>query len=239
MSYQNVFVMSTSPQWWVKIADFGISKRINSDQTALRTRIGTPRYLAPEVEDDELLDSDYTQAVDIWSLGCVVYHVLVREPPFLTTSSKSKPFPEAQLESRSLDMALKFLRTLLVRDPSQRATARDALSSDWLLNANESLDADFGPSRAESEVKDHLFSQDTKGRQPLQTAFDSAVAGLTIADNPTKFSPRNESLLTKRFHFENVLKRFNAPTLESSMSGELVDLRCAPGHIHLTQGRYR
>lgn len=229
--------MSTSPHWWVKIADFGISKRIDSDQTALRTRIGTSRYLAPEVEDDELLDSDYTQAVDIWSLGCVVYHVLVQEPPFLTTSSKSRPFPEAQLESRSLDMALKFLRTLLVGDPSKRATARDALSSDWLLNANGLLDVDFGPSRAESEVQGHLFSQDTKGRPPLQTAHDSAVAGLTIAHNPTKLSLRSKSLLAGRFG--EAFKRFEALTLEPSMSGELVDLRCALGHIYLTQGRYR
>ena len=133
--------MRKSPHWWVKLADFGISKRIDSDHTALRTRVGTARYLAPEVEDDNLLDCDYTQAVDIWSLGCVVYHLLVQEPPFLTSFSKKKPFPEGLLEAQSLSRALLFIRKLLVQDLVQRVTARDALSSEWLPDANGSLDA--------------------------------------------------------------------------------------------------
>jgi serine/threonine protein kinase len=38
---QNVFVVQKSPDWWIKIGDFGISKRIGENTTSLHTEIGT------------------------------------------------------------------------------------------------------------------------------------------------------------------------------------------------------
>lgn len=76
------------PSWWIKIGDFGISKRVRDwDVTELRTATGTQGYEAPEirgyVEADELnLSSVYTNVVDIWSFGCVIYKVVTRHVPF-------------------------------------------------------------------------------------------------------------------------------------------------------------
>ncbi len=137
---QNVFVMQKTPMWWVKLGDFGITKRIDNEQTALRTRIGTARYLAPEIEDDDFPDSDYTQAVDIWSLGCVIYTILAQTPPFMTTSSKRKPFPEQALKLHSSIDATDFVKGLLAIDPAERPTAKDARSSKWLLDSDDPLD---------------------------------------------------------------------------------------------------
>lgn len=125
--------------WWVKLGDFGITKRIEYEQTALRTRIGTARYLAPEIEDDDFPDSDYTQAVDIWSLGCVIYTILALTPPFMTTASKKKAFPESGLKARSTLDAMDFVRNLLAKDPAERPTAKQARSSKWLLDTVDSL----------------------------------------------------------------------------------------------------
>ena len=47
-----------------KIGDLGISRKIEQDQAA-HTRIGTPRYLAPEVYNGDA----YSFSADIWSLG--------------------------------------------------------------------------------------------------------------------------------------------------------------------------
>lgn len=46
---QNIFVVKDSPGFWVKIGDFGITKRVPHDGTSLRTEIGTLGYVAPEV----------------------------------------------------------------------------------------------------------------------------------------------------------------------------------------------
>src|ERR1700753_1655274 len=39
---QNIFVVQHSPNWWVKIGDFGMSKRVSHNSTILQTKVGTP-----------------------------------------------------------------------------------------------------------------------------------------------------------------------------------------------------
>lgn len=60
----NILVRSRQPLH-IKLSDFGLSKEGNN----LQTFCGTHNYLAPEVYEGRT----YTSAVDIWSLGVVVY----------------------------------------------------------------------------------------------------------------------------------------------------------------------
>ena len=61
----------------VKLGDFGLSKMIQSHDFA-STYVGTPFYTSPEICAAER----YTLKSDIWSLGCVIYELCAREPPF-------------------------------------------------------------------------------------------------------------------------------------------------------------
>lgn len=76
--------MTSSDPIWVKIADFGVSKR--STFTDLRTRCGTDGYMAPELLG--LLrfkfskGEEYSFALDMWSLGCLVHELLTSRRPF-------------------------------------------------------------------------------------------------------------------------------------------------------------
>ena len=78
--------MHKGPDWWVKIADFGISKRATEELTAPRTRTSTPAFAAPEVlglvQSGERLNAPYTNAVDIWSLGAIAFLILTGETLF-------------------------------------------------------------------------------------------------------------------------------------------------------------
>jgi serine/threonine protein kinase len=73
----NILVKSRGPNWWVKIGDFGITKRAGEGLTALRTLHGTLGFIAPEVLIQAgLIDhyeisalQEYTSAVDIWVFG--------------------------------------------------------------------------------------------------------------------------------------------------------------------------
>lgn len=68
----------------VKIGDFGLATRIEYDGERKKTLCGTPNYIAPEI----LLKKGHSYEVDIWSIGCVMYTLLVGTPPFETKSLK-------------------------------------------------------------------------------------------------------------------------------------------------------
>lgn len=61
----------------VKLGDFGLSKLMQSHDFA-STYVGTPFYMSPEICAAER----YTLHSDIWSLGCVMYELCARNPPF-------------------------------------------------------------------------------------------------------------------------------------------------------------
>ena len=61
----------------VKLGDFGLSKLMQSHDFA-STYVGTPFYMSPEICAAER----YTQSSDIWSVGCIMYELCTKEPPF-------------------------------------------------------------------------------------------------------------------------------------------------------------
>ncbi|MEP3480611.1 MAG: serine/threonine-protein kinase [Fuerstiella sp.] len=69
-----------------QISDFGLAKRLNDEaqQTLSGLIVGTPSYMAPEQADG--LSGASSPAVDIYSLGAILYELLVGEPPFKAAS---------------------------------------------------------------------------------------------------------------------------------------------------------
>jgi serine/threonine-protein kinase len=65
------------------VADFGIARAIGSGDTSTSHIIGTAAYMSPEqVDGSQYLDG----RSDIYSLGCVLFEMLVGEPPFRGSS---------------------------------------------------------------------------------------------------------------------------------------------------------
>lgn len=138
---QNIFIVSRSPSWGVRIGDFGISKRLQED-SMLRTMTGTQAYMAPEmfaymVHDEE--EHSYTQAVDVWALGIVLYQMLTLElafgdPKQLYRYYKAQSdFPAAPLSADSITPAcMDFIRQVLQPVPRDRLTSGGAASHTWL-----------------------------------------------------------------------------------------------------------
>jgi serine/threonine protein kinase len=61
----------------VKLGDFGLSKILQSHDFA-STYVGTPFYMSPEICKAE----QYGPHSDIWALGCIVYELCAKTPPF-------------------------------------------------------------------------------------------------------------------------------------------------------------
>ena len=64
---ENIFI---SDDYLIKIGDFGISKILDGTSYAT-TKAGTLLYMAPEI----IRGIKYTNKIDIWSLGCILYEI--------------------------------------------------------------------------------------------------------------------------------------------------------------------
>merc|ERR1740127_294049 len=60
---------------YLKLTDFGFAKTI---EHRTYTLCGTPEYIAPEV----LLNKGHGKPVDWWTLGILIYEMIVGQPPF-------------------------------------------------------------------------------------------------------------------------------------------------------------
>ena len=75
---ENVFLVNGELSR-AKLLDFGLARRPRLDVvTALGRIVGTPAYMAPEQIRGQVPDP----RVDVFALGCVLYHALAGAPPF-------------------------------------------------------------------------------------------------------------------------------------------------------------
>ncbi|ETS75320.1 hypothetical protein PFICI_12264 [Pestalotiopsis fici W106-1] len=136
----NIMVVSKNPDWFVKITDFGVSKRRQQDVTTLHTmQRGTFGFVAPEVL--ELLpDKSYTFSVDMWSMGAVVYRILTNATAFQNLAELFRfatgisAFPTHALESNQTSKeAQDFILKLMKPNPKDRLSASSAARHIWIV----------------------------------------------------------------------------------------------------------
>lgn len=60
----------------VKLIDFGCAKKIYNYERA-HSFLGTTCYIAPEMIMDSITEKGYDKGVDLWSLGILLYEMLV------------------------------------------------------------------------------------------------------------------------------------------------------------------
>jgi serine/threonine-protein kinase CHEK2 len=104
----------------VKLADFGLAKIIG-EESFTTTLCGTPSYVAPEILADSR-NRKYTKAVDVWSLGVVLYICLCGFPPF-SDELYSRDFPYTlshQIKSGRFDYPSPYWDS--VGDPARKSS---------------------------------------------------------------------------------------------------------------------
>ena len=121
----------------VKIGDFGLATKLEFDGERKRTICGTPNYIAPEVLEGK---QGHSFEVDIWSLGVIIYTLIIGKPPFETNDVKTTyrkirmnnfNFPESVSISED---AKDIIRKILVTDPSKRPNIDEILAHKWINN---------------------------------------------------------------------------------------------------------
>ncbi|WP_234429132.1 serine/threonine-protein kinase [Streptomyces sp. AV19] len=123
----------------VKIGDFGIARFVDETSAGLTRAgqiVGTSTYLAPE----RALGRVAGPASDVYALGCVLYHLLVGQPPFWADSPTSllylhvdtPPVPPRQHRADVPYALDAYLLRMLAKEPEARPTAQEV--ADWFAS---------------------------------------------------------------------------------------------------------
>ena len=180
--------------WKIKITDFGLSRLLDCDQQQLTTMCGTPLFLAPEVLSSKK-KGGYGFECDYWSLGVILYLMLVGHPPYNEKEGNLLDlvkygrfsFPKTTW-SKVSPQAKDLVHKLMEMDVEKRFDGKQTLNHEWMQNKNikkrsfvrESDDEKGGyrmPAKkkyknAKGEAKDtNLMSMDSYNLTP----FDSLV----------------------------------------------------------------
>jgi serine/threonine protein kinase/tetratricopeptide (TPR) repeat protein len=108
------------------VADFGIGKAVSAGKSITHTglAVGTPAYMSPEQASGEMSIDGRS---DLYSLGCVLYEMLVGEPPFTGPNAQAiiakrfvSPVPSVKITRDVPDVVEAALSRALSRSPADR-----------------------------------------------------------------------------------------------------------------------
>lgn len=131
-------VFVAKPENNLKLIDFDLAYQVDDTTKSRPKMVGTPEYVAPEI----LNGKDPSKASDIWSLGVLLYVMLVCLPPFyedifrkitlfeqIATANYSFSHPRWDDVT---DEAKDLISKMLVVDPSKRLTIDQVAAHPWM-----------------------------------------------------------------------------------------------------------
>lgn len=178
----------------LKLADFGFARYLQSASLA-ETLCGSPLYMAPEI----LRYEKYDASADLWSVGTVLYEMLVGKPPFraanhvellrrIDSGNDEIKFPSNIL----FDDEIKVLvRALLKRNPKERIDfnsffAHPILHQQPLLGiVIPDPPSSFRKSlRSPEQVSDKAYNENTAGDAESNLLFPAFITDLIPKNTP-------------------------------------------------------
>lgn len=149
-SLKNILVQAKGPAWWVKLADFGITKRLREPRETnpgFTTHLfGTPGYVAPEIIYPDFVPNvpkeaarDCKFAVDAWGVGIVIFQMIFNRLPFSSALHLSKyvlgvdqlPLKDYAASGLSTE-GHDFVKNALSASPAERPSMDEAWAHEWI-----------------------------------------------------------------------------------------------------------
>jgi len=172
---------------YIKLTDFGLAKEnVVSDKDAA-SFCGTPEYLAPEI----LERTGHGKPVDWWSLGSIIYEMIVGLPPFYEKDNREKLFKQIKSGEPEYpeDMTPEWqdlLKGLFKKDPADRLGGKlgnaDEIKNhpwysqvDWDILKEKKIIPPFKPKLDGDDDTKYIDNEFTE-----MVPFDSAADGTVL-----------------------------------------------------------
>lgn len=135
LKLRNLFL---TDQMQLKIGDFGLAAKVE-EGVKRRTVCGTPNYMSPEILNAQV---GHSYETDVWSVGVIMYVLIVGRAPFQAPSSKLiysriktgiYIFPkDVEISDKTKDLIAKMLNP----NPAKRLTLNQILEHDFMASSN-------------------------------------------------------------------------------------------------------
>ncbi|XP_048387132.1 tribbles homolog 2 isoform X1 [Stegostoma tigrinum] len=150
------FVFKDEERTQVKLESLEDAYILNGEVDALSDKHGCPAYVSPEILNT---NGSYSgKAADVWSLGVMLYTMLVGRYPFhdVEPSSLFSKIRRGQFNiPETLSPRAKCLiRSVLRREPLERLTSREILDHPWFASDFAASSSGYGAN--DKEVADQL-----------------------------------------------------------------------------------
>ncbi|XP_014474654.1 PREDICTED: serine/threonine-protein kinase par-1 [Dinoponera quadriceps] len=151
----------------VKLTDFGFSNRFCPGQK-LETSCGSLAYSAPEI----LLGDSYdAPAVDVWSLGVILYMLVCGQAPFQEANDSETLTMimdcKYSIPAHVSEDCKRLIAKMLVREPEGRASLEEIAADPWLAIGSDSDTMETLPLVSRQQVSDdhhnHIIAKMVKG----------------------------------------------------------------------------
>lgn len=152
LKLQNILMTEPTVNAVLKLADFGMSRFLGEDLA--QTWLGTPLYMAPEMFKSR---EGYDSKADIWSLGIVMYEMLMGEAPIQAKSREEIPSAQKNLKPLKEELSENckdLLLKLLAYDVKDRISFEDLFVHPFIAKEELKVQSFDSPFKSEGEKVD-------------------------------------------------------------------------------------
>jgi len=222
----NLFLTKESQ---VKIGDFGLATQLEDENQRKKTICGTPNYIAPEVLNAK---KGHSFEADVWSLGVVLYTMLVGRPPFETSDVKATYkriqnndycFPDHAVIS---DEAKTLITSILQTNPAARPTLEELVEHPFFQSrsALRPLSAQGSDQNARNQMSEHSSGRSQSAKRRLSNPTETGS---------TRSDPKRSSRDVQRAL--GGAMPLDPPALGGHQAGEQVDaLKTSLAQMHIS-----
>ncbi|CAM9116176.1 unnamed protein product [Scytosiphon promiscuus] len=222
LKLENVVYESKARDADIFIIDYGLSKIVDTSEERMKEVVGTLYTMAPEVLNGGIT---YDKSCDMWSIGVMAFVLLSGDMPFnFTTKQKLvRAVEEGSYEfsgkrwNRVSGEARDFIRHMMVKKPSERYNAGQALQHAWIQkykSQGEQRPTSSGPTvfakadhdRVVASMKNYASYSKVKRTALMLVAYRSRPEEMKAMRNAFKAYDVDRNGRVSREEFLNVLK---------------------------------